>query len=84
MGAKPVQSQNSSKQTQADIINEQTLLHKFILSPASSIKVLSGLVRIGANINLIDENGWSPLHLALKENKVELAKVLIRMARIKR
>ena len=77
MGAKPMQSQNSSKQTPADIINEQTLLHKFILSPASSITVLSGLVRIGANINLIDENGWPPLHLALKENKVELAKVLI-------
>ena len=76
-GVELVQSRNSSKQTPGDIINEQTLLHKSILGATPSRDILVGLVSIGANINFIDENGWAPLHLALKENKVALAKTLI-------
>ncbi len=32
----------------------------------------------GANVNYIDEYGWSPLHLALRQSNVKLAEFLVR------
>ena len=45
--------------------------------PKCNIKILTLLIERGANINLEDNLGWTPITRAVDDNKMEIIKVLI-------
>lgn len=56
-------------------IRQRTLAH--LAAATGDIGVLNGLIEAGCNINQIDVLGFSPLMIALKEDNVQAAKVLV-------
>lgn len=62
-------SKNSKACTVSDIINEQTLLHKAATANGTIAGTLKTLKDLGADFNMFNEDGWTPLHLLL--NKIE-------------
>ncbi len=82
-GSKPdVVSHNQEKKTPADIINECSLIHKAILYTDQECNQKLTLIKtykyIGADLNTLDtESGWTPLHLAIKNENLNIIELLI-------
>ena len=55
----------------------RSLLHCLILSRNVGVPVLSLLVENGANIEAVDEAGWTPLHCAAAVDSLHCARLLI-------
>lgn len=56
-------------------VRQRTLAH--LAAATGDIGVLNGLIEAGCDINQIDVLGFSPLMIALKEDNVQAAKVLV-------
>lgn len=56
-------------------VRQRTLAH--LAAATGDIGVLNGLIEAGCNINQVDVLGFSPLMIALKEDNVQAAKVLV-------
>jgi hypothetical protein len=69
-------SENHEAQTPADIINNNGLLHKAVWHGYDICEV-DHLIKQGANVNYMDQYGWSPLHLALRKGNITHAKLLV-------
>ena len=57
--------------------NDNTLIHKVVKSKVNEQKIMKILLEYGANPNLKDANGQTPLHLAIADDKIEIVKLLL-------
>ena len=51
-------------------------LHQVVLDGNSEL--LRELIKNGADINVLDESGWPPMHTAIRAGKTECASILIK------
>ena len=51
-------------------------LHQVVLDGNSEL--LKELIKNGADINVLDESGWPPMHTAIRAGKTECAAILIK------
>jgi ankyrin repeat protein len=61
---------------QQDLTINQKLCH-IISTYAWGWSDVNNLIRQGANVNYVDQYGWSPLHLAYKRGRNDIAKLLL-------
>jgi ankyrin repeat protein/serine/threonine protein kinase len=57
--------------------NDNTLIHKVVKSKVNEQKIMKILLEYGANPNLKDVSGQTPLHLAIVDDKIEIVKLLL-------
>jgi ankyrin repeat protein/serine/threonine protein kinase len=57
--------------------NDNTLIHKVVKSKVNEQKIMRILLEYGANPNLKDVSGQTPLHLAIVDDKIEIVKLLL-------
>ena len=65
-----------SKEDEEKQESQRPLLHQVVLNGNS--ESLKELIKNGADINVLDESGWPPLHTAIRAGKTECAALLIR------
>lgn len=68
-------SVNNERKTPADIINEKGLLNAAAWNQDKTR--VDELISLGANVDNIDQYGWSPLHLALRKGCLFIAELLL-------
>lgn len=52
------------------------LMHQVVMEGNSEL--LKELIKNGADINVLDENGWPPMHTAIRSGNTECAAILIK------
>lgn len=52
------------------------LMHQVVMEGNSEL--LKELIKNGADINVLDENGWPPMHTAIRSGHTECAAILIK------
>ena len=72
-----IEKESSNKLS--DVVNAKgdydfTPLHE---AEIGNLDVVKYLVEKGADVNIPDENGWTPLHIAAKEGKLDVVKYLV-------
>ena len=55
----------------------RTPLMYAILSEHADVRMVEFLIQHGADINVADKQGWTPLHFAARDHKLDLVKILV-------
>ena len=58
-------------------IDARIILNKKIIPSAKRCYIAKMLIQNGANVNSKDKKGFTPLHIAVKENQIDLAKIFL-------
>lgn len=56
--------------------DQNTGLHFYLINDLNDLNYFSGLVDLGAEVNKLNEDGQSPLYLAIKDERIDEIKVL--------
>ena len=57
--------------------NGETILHRFAKSSFTKGQQIKSLVELGADVNVFDNDGYTPLHFATKMDNFEVVKALV-------
>lgn len=69
-------SEGRSKEGEEKQETQLPQLHQVVLDGNSEL--LKELIKNGADINILDESGWPPMHTAIRAGKTECAAILIK------